>query len=271
VRENHNLIDEDEIKTCYYIGDTKSADRLDAEENGDIIFATYSMAHEGLDIKHLNTVILASPKKDVMQSIGRVMRTILQTGDVRPMVLDFADDIHVIGGWLKIREAVYNKCKYEVENYYLIDDKFITSDEYSGIEVVNSDIHHENAKVNNSINKHNLIHNRWVKDIDKFERLCKSYESSKDPFTVNTNFDRTEYKELDSVEFTELKDILFVPKLKDEDFDKKIIKDADENDVLDIEKDMEVDLTDVMNEVSVMQSIMRKDNRNVMPVKRLFR
>ncbi|VBB18057.1 superfamily II DNA or RNA helicase [Yasminevirus sp. GU-2018] len=276
------IIDDEEIYSCYYIGDTKPVDRQEAEERGDIIFATYDMAHEGLDIKHLNTVILASPKKDVMQSIGRVMRTILQTGDVRPMVLDFADDIHAIGGWLKIRQAIYTKCKYEIENYYLVDDKFVTSFEYNGIDLTKEDVHHEDSFINYAINKHNMIHNRWKRDIETFERLCRLHEQQlkekeggepivTEPYTVNTKFNRVEYKELNHMEFTKLEDILFVPKLKEEDFDRKIIKDVGENDPLDLDADMEVDLKDAMNEISVMQAIKRKDPRNVMPTRKLFR
>ena len=41
-----------------------------------IIFATFSQAHEGLDIPTLDTVILATPKSDIVQSIGRIMRDV---------------------------------------------------------------------------------------------------------------------------------------------------------------------------------------------------
>ena len=32
------------------------------------------MASEGMDIPKLNTIILASPKSDVVQSVGRILR-----------------------------------------------------------------------------------------------------------------------------------------------------------------------------------------------------
>jgi chitinase len=106
--------------------------RQEAEERGDIIFATFGMANEGLDIKHLNTVILATNKKDVLQSIGRIMRTILKSGDVRPLIIDVADNLPAINKWLDIRKIMYSKCKYEVDNYYLRDDKFCTYSQYNG-------------------------------------------------------------------------------------------------------------------------------------------
>src|SRR5210317_1301306 len=56
-----------------YMGGMKEAD-LEASSKKKIIFATFSQAHEGLDIPTLDTVILATPKSDIQQSIGRVMR-----------------------------------------------------------------------------------------------------------------------------------------------------------------------------------------------------
>jgi len=123
-------LDKDEIFSCFYIGDTKPIDRSDAEDRGDIIFATYHMAQEGLDIKHLNTLILASPKKDIVQAIGRIMRTILQAGDCRPLIIDIADDLAVFSNWAKIREKVYDKCQYLIEPYQMIDSTFVQLKEY---------------------------------------------------------------------------------------------------------------------------------------------
>ena len=56
-----------------YMGGMKEAD-LTESSTKKIIFATFSQAHEGLDIPSLDTVILATPKSDIVQSIGRVMR-----------------------------------------------------------------------------------------------------------------------------------------------------------------------------------------------------
>jgi hypothetical protein len=56
-----------------YMGGMKECDLKESSEKK-IIFATFSQAHEGLDIPTLDTVILASPKSDITQSIGRIMR-----------------------------------------------------------------------------------------------------------------------------------------------------------------------------------------------------
>jgi len=68
----HQAIEHRNIATVgYYIGGMKEAD-LKISEDKKVIIATYAMASEGLDIKTLTTLIMASPKTDVCQSIGRI-------------------------------------------------------------------------------------------------------------------------------------------------------------------------------------------------------
>lgn len=129
IKENKIL--KDECKTYYYTGDLKQAERIDAEKNADILFATYNMAHEGLDIDRLNCIILATPKKDVVQAVGRIMRKILQDGDIRPLIIDIIDNFSIFPGQFKKRETFYKKSEYIIDNYYLCNNKIISSTEYS--------------------------------------------------------------------------------------------------------------------------------------------
>lgn len=268
------LIDEEEVYSCYYIGTTKPADRQEAEERGDIIFATFDMANEGLDIKHLNTVFLASPKKDVIQAIGRIMRTILKTGDIRPMIVDFADDIHTLAGWLTIRKQVYKKCKYEIEDYYLKDDKFITSYEYNGVELSPQDYHHKDPYINNAINSYNLYMNVMKDDMDKAREICLNLDRFFKPDMEPTPVKKypaleKEYIIHDDLEYTNLSDILFVQKLTEKDFNTKVLKDVDLNTDLNLEKDMEYDKDEIENQIS-LKTLLSKDKRLVIPKKRMF-
>ena len=76
------------------------------------LFATYSLAKEGLDIPRLDRLYLATPHKDyavITQSIGRVAR--IFDGKVEPIVYDYVDDgiISLVRSYKK-RCATYRKC-----------------------------------------------------------------------------------------------------------------------------------------------------------------
>lgn len=81
-----------------------------------ILFATYSLAKEGLDIPRLDRLIMATPQKDyaiVTQSVGRIARRI--EGKEEPICVDLVDDVGYLRRAYKKRCASYNKlnCKYK--------------------------------------------------------------------------------------------------------------------------------------------------------------
>lgn len=106
----HSAVEYRKIGTVgYYIGGMKEAD-LKISEEKQIIIATYAMASEGLDIKTLTTLIMASPKTDVCQSVGRILRTKHQ----QPLVIDIIDNHDLfIRQWTK-RKSYYTKQKYKI-------------------------------------------------------------------------------------------------------------------------------------------------------------
>jgi superfamily II DNA or RNA helicase len=83
-----------------YMGGMKEVDLAESSKK-QIIFATFSQAHEGLDIPSLDTVILATPKSDIVQSIGRIMRETHGKKN-NPHIYDMFDQ------W-SICHAMYNK------------------------------------------------------------------------------------------------------------------------------------------------------------------
>ncbi len=103
----------------YYIGGMKTKD-LKASENKRIILATYAMAEEALDIKTLTTLIMATPKTDVTQAVGRILREKHE----QPMVLDIIDQHPVFLKQSKKRITYYKKCKYNIkeEGNEIIED-----------------------------------------------------------------------------------------------------------------------------------------------------
>lgn len=126
---NNGQLLENEIKTFYYTGELKRKEREIAEKECDVLFATYAMAKEGLDIERLNTVILATSQKDVIQSVGRVMRKILGVGDNRPLIIDFTDYVSSFINHKRQRVKFYQQSQFEIENYY-IKDKDIVNDDF---------------------------------------------------------------------------------------------------------------------------------------------
>ena len=68
----------------YYVGGMKPAD-LERSATRRIVLGTFAMAEEGLDIKTLDTEVLATSKSDVVQAVGRVQRspTLIPTGSTR--------------------------------------------------------------------------------------------------------------------------------------------------------------------------------------------
>lgn len=74
------------------------------------LFASYSLAKEGLDIKPLNRVLLIAPTKNkivLIQSVGRIERK--DEGKDTPIVYDFIDnDKYFEDAWKK-RKTIYKK------------------------------------------------------------------------------------------------------------------------------------------------------------------
>jgi len=93
----------------YYVGGMKDAD-LKKSETCQVIIATYAMAAEALDIKTLTSLLLATPKTDIIQAVGRILRVKHE----RPLVIDIIDTHETfISQWQK-RRKYYASNKYKI-------------------------------------------------------------------------------------------------------------------------------------------------------------
>jgi len=97
----------------FYFGGMKQED-LKKSEGCTIILGTFQMSQEGLDIKGLDTLVISSPKSDIIQSCGRILRDKPLERKNIPLIIDIVDDIGVFRGQAKKRRAYYKKCKYLV-------------------------------------------------------------------------------------------------------------------------------------------------------------
>jgi superfamily II DNA or RNA helicase len=111
--------------TCgQYVGGMK-ADALRESEGKQIVLATYAMAAEALDIKTLNTLVMISPKTDIVQSVGRILRT---SNDGK-IIVDVVDSHDVFQNQWKKRRAFYKKSEYTIKTISSGDYKNMNQEE----------------------------------------------------------------------------------------------------------------------------------------------
>lgn len=106
----------------FYVGGMKKA-ALEETESKQIVLATYAMAAEALDIKSLSMLVMASPKTDITQSVGRILRI----KHDNPVVVDIVDSHDIFQRqWLQ-RKRFYKKSNYAI--------RYIKSPTYTGMKL----------------------------------------------------------------------------------------------------------------------------------------
>ena len=126
-----NIVTEnDYCSVGYYIGGMKDKQRKESEKK-QLILGTYSMAKEGLDIKTLNCLFLVSPKSDIVQAVGRILRQ--KHNNINPKIVDFVDTFSVFNNQSKKRFNLFKKRKYSIKDIMLdIDNlKVLGTKEYN--------------------------------------------------------------------------------------------------------------------------------------------
>jgi len=89
-----------------YIGKMKK-DELLASSKKRIIFASFSIFSEGIDIPELNSLVLCSPKSDIIQVSGRIFR---KEHSITPLIVDIIDHCdQIFISQSRKRKAFYNK------------------------------------------------------------------------------------------------------------------------------------------------------------------
>lgn len=73
----------------YYIGGMKQHE-LDLTKKKRVVLATYLMVSEGTDVPHWDTLVLATPRANIKQVMGRILRFV--PDKLTPTILDLVDD-----------------------------------------------------------------------------------------------------------------------------------------------------------------------------------
>lgn len=100
-----------------------------------IIIATYQIASEGYDNKELDTLIFATPKTNIEQAIGRILR---QENANEPEVIDIVDAWSVFNNLYFSRMKFYKRKKFNInspnQEKYNLDNQDIKLDKFYIIE-----------------------------------------------------------------------------------------------------------------------------------------
>lgn len=106
-------LDKVNIQSGFYYGGMSQSQLKESEEK-QVLLATYQYASEGFDMKGLDTLILASPKSDVIQVVGRILRDKPENRKHTPLVMDIVDNFSMFPRQAEKRFKYYKSCKYDI-------------------------------------------------------------------------------------------------------------------------------------------------------------
>jgi len=107
--------------TSFYIGGMKQS-KLDESEKAQVIFGTFSMASEALDIPDLNTLVMTTPRKEIEQTVGRILRKV---HEVQPIIVDIVDQLPSFSRQGMVRRKFYKNNNYVIKIYEVEENKII--------------------------------------------------------------------------------------------------------------------------------------------------
>ena len=113
--------------TSYYIGGMKEK-KLNEASKAQVIFSTYSMSAEGLDIPELNTLLLLTPRKEVEQIVGRITRK--KDHPVIPTVIDIIDQLPSFSRQFNSRKKFYESKDFVIKLYDVEGHEIIKEYDY---------------------------------------------------------------------------------------------------------------------------------------------
>jgi superfamily II DNA or RNA helicase len=126
----HDAIAHRNISTVgYYVGGMKES-ALKETETKKVVIATYAMAAEALDIKTLTTLIMATPKTDIEQSVGRILREKHSS----PIVVDIVDSHKLFKNQWQKRKTFYKRENYKIT--YITSTNYIKNRDYANWKIL---------------------------------------------------------------------------------------------------------------------------------------
>ena len=100
-------------KACILAQSVPAPKRAEWCASKQILIATYSMCKEGFDVPTLNTLMMATPRPDIDQIVGRILRTEKSKRTIHPLILDIVDS--TMRRQFQQRLVLYKKRNYQVD------------------------------------------------------------------------------------------------------------------------------------------------------------
>jgi superfamily II DNA or RNA helicase len=94
---------------------------MDGIHEFDVILSTYQMFREGIDVPHLDTLVLANPVTNIQQCVGRVQRAF--PGKKDPVVIDIVDSLDVLQRYFFKRLHYYKKAGIKRRGIFFYQNK----------------------------------------------------------------------------------------------------------------------------------------------------
>ena len=101
--------------TCGTILGGMKKEAVEVSKEAQVLLSTYTYCSEGFDLPRLDTLFLASPRTDIEQSVGRVLRQ--HPEKQRPLILDFVDKFSVFESQGERRAVYFKKLKCNVQTF----------------------------------------------------------------------------------------------------------------------------------------------------------
>jgi superfamily II DNA or RNA helicase len=112
------LPDEMKDKACILSRDIVAKTRAEWCASKKILIATYQMCKEGFDVATLNTLVIATPRPDVDQIVGRILRVEKGKRTIDPLIVDIVDES--FRRQFQERLSLYKKRNYNIEKMKLL-------------------------------------------------------------------------------------------------------------------------------------------------------
>ena len=104
----------DPEKAAILAQNVASAKRAEFCASKKVLIATYSMCKEGFDVATLNTLVRATPRPDIDQIVGRILRTEKASRTIHPLIVDVVDST--------FRRQFQARLKLYKDRNYVVDE-----------------------------------------------------------------------------------------------------------------------------------------------------